>query len=246
MRLQGKTALVTGATSGIGAAIAQAFALEGAQVVITGRDAKRGQAIAQAIRETGGEAHVVVADLTKHQDIDRLVAWTHQAVGPLDILVNNAGIYPMAPTAQIDEATFDAVIATNLKAPFYLVASFAPQMAERGSGKIMNITTVLAHKGFAGASLYGATKAALTLLTRSWAAEFGPEGINVNAIVPHLVQTPALEGNAEVIDQIAQMLPARRTASPAEIAAAAVYLASSEADFVHGVTLPVDGGYLAI
>ena len=245
MRLQEKTALVTGATSGIGAAIAQAFAREGARVVIAGRNVQRGQAVAQTIRQAGGEAHVVVADLTSNQGIAHLVAQTQQAVGPLDILVNNAGIFPMAETAQIDEATFDAVIATNFKAPFYLVAAFAPQMAERGSGKVVNITTVLAHKGFAGASLYGATKAALTLLTRSWAAEFGPRGVNVNAIAPHLVRTPGIEGNSEMIDQVARTLPARRSASPAEIAAAAVYLASSDANFVHGVTLPVDGGYLA-
>ncbi len=246
MRLQGKTALVTGATSGIGEAIAHAFAREGAQVVIVGRNVQRGQAVAQTIQKAGGEAHVVIADLAKDQDIDRLVAQTHQAVGPLDILVNNAGIFPMAATAQIERPTFDAIIATNLKAPFYLVAAFAPPMVERGSGKIINITTVLAHKGFAGASLYGATKAALTLLTKSWAAEFGPEGVNVNAIAPHLVRTPGIEGDMEVIDRVAKTLPARRWAEPAEIAAAAVYLASSEANFVHGVTLPIDGGYLAI
>jgi NAD(P)-dependent dehydrogenase (short-subunit alcohol dehydrogenase family) len=246
MRLQGKTALVTGATSGIGAAIAQAFAQEGARVVLTGRSVERGQVIVQTIHQTGGEAHVVVADLTRDQDIAHLVAQTYQLVGPLDILVNNAGIFPMAETAQIDGATFDAVIATNLKAPFSLVAAFVPRMAERGSGKVINITTVLAHKGFAGAALYGATKAALTLLTRSWAAEFGPKGVNVNAIAPHLVRTAGIEGDMEVIEQVAKTLPARRWAEPAEIAAATVYLACSDADFVHGVTLPVDGGYLAI
>lgn len=152
----------------------------------------------------------------------------------------------MAETARIDEATFDAVIATNLRAPFLLTAAFAHQMAERGAGKIINITTVLAQKGFAGASLYGATKAALTLLTRSWAAEFGPGGVNVNAIAPHLIQTPGTEKHMEVVERVASTLPARRAAEPAEIAAAAVYLASDDANFVHGVMLPIDGGHLAI
>ncbi|HLZ63807.1 MAG TPA: glucose 1-dehydrogenase [Ktedonosporobacter sp.] len=246
MRLQGKTALVTGATSGIGEAIAQAFAREGAKVVIAGRHRQRGQAVAQTIRKAGGEAHVVLVDLANVHNIDHLIVQTRQAVGSLDILVNNAGMFPMAATAQIEEATFDSIIATNLKAPFYLVAAFAPQMVERGSGKIINITTVLAHKGSAGASVYGATKAALTLLTKSWAAEFGPGGVNVNAIAPHLVRTAGIEENMEGIEQAAKTLPARRWADPAEVAAAAVYLASAEANFVHGVTLPVDGGYLAI
>ncbi len=246
MRLQGKKALVTGATSGIGAAIAQAFAREGAQVVITGRHAQRAQTVAETIRANGGSAHIVVADLTSDEDLDRLIAQTHEAVGWLDILVNNAGIFPIIDTAKIDRAIFDAVVATNLRAPFYLTAAFAPRMAERGSGKVINITTVLAHKGFSGASIYGATKAALTLLTKAWAAEFGPKGVNVNAIVPHLVRTPGTGDDAELLDGIAQSLPARRSANPAEIAEAAVYLASSAADYIHGISLPVDGGYLAI
>jgi NAD(P)-dependent dehydrogenase (short-subunit alcohol dehydrogenase family) len=245
MRLQGKTALVTGATSGIGEAIALAFAREGAQVVITGRNASRGQVVVEKIREDGGSAHLVVADLTSRKGVDHLIAETYKAVGHIDILVNNAGIFPMADTALIDEATFDEVFATNVKAPFYLTAAFAPQMVERGAGKIINITTVLAHKGLSGGSIYGASKAALTLLTRSWAAEFGPGGVNVNAIVPHLVRTPGTEGSIEVLEQIANALPARRYGLPSEIAEAALYLASSAADYVHGVTLPVDGGFLA-
>ncbi|HEV8192262.1 MAG TPA: SDR family oxidoreductase, partial [Ktedonobacterales bacterium] len=177
---------------------------------------------------------------------DRLIAETRKVAGQIDILVNNAGIFPLAATALIDEATFDAVIATNVKAPFYLTAAVAPEMAEQGSGKIINVTTVLAHKGVSGGALYGASKAALTLLTKSWAAEFGPSGVNVNAIVPHLIRTPGTEESLEGLEQVASTLPARRYALPSEIADAAVYLASDEANYIHGVTLPIDGGYLAI
>jgi NAD(P)-dependent dehydrogenase (short-subunit alcohol dehydrogenase family) len=119
-------------------------------------------------------------------------------------------------------------------------------MAERGSGKIIDITTVLAHKGVSEGALYGASKAALTLLTKSWAAEFGPSGVNVNAIVPHLIRAPGTEESPEILERAAGTLPARRYALPSEIADAAVYLAGDEADYVHGVALPIDGGYLAI
>jgi len=245
MRLAHKTALVTGATSGIGEAIAHVFAREGAEMVITGRNAQRGQAVVDAIRGAGGAAHFVRADLTARQDITDLVAQTHALVGLVDILINNAGIFPMGATADIDEATFDAAIATNLKAPFFLTAALAPQMVERGSGTIINITTVVAHKGVAGTGLYGATKAALTLLTKSWADEFGPGGVNVNALVPHLIRTPGTEAELESLEQIARSLPARRYALPHEIAEAALYLASPQASYIHGVALALDGGYLA-
>ncbi len=246
MRLQGKTALVTGATSGIGEAIAQAFAREGARVVVTGRDKQRGKAVVEAIRAAGGSAAFVAADLTSTAGIDRLAREATEAFGPIDILVNNAGIYPFGPTAQTDEATFDAVIRLNVKAPFYLTAALAPQMAERGSGKIINMTTMAAHVGIAGYALYGASKAALTLLTKSWAAEYGPSGVNVNAISPGPTRTPGTVEMGEGLDQLARTLPAGRPADPAEIAEAAVYLASPEANFVHGITLPVDGGRMAI
>jgi NAD(P)-dependent dehydrogenase (short-subunit alcohol dehydrogenase family) len=246
MRLEHKTALVTGATSGIGEAIAHAFAREGAQVVITGRNTQRGHAVVDAIRAAGGSAHFVMADLTSQQDIQNLVSQTQTAVGLIDILVNNAAIFPMGATADIDEATFDAAMATNVKAPFFLTAALAPQMALRGSGKIINVTTVVAQKGVAGTALYGATKAALTLLTKSWADEFGPSGVNVNALVPHLIRTPGTEEQLESLEQIARSLPARRYALPAEVAEAALYLASDEASYIHGIALPVDGGYLAV
>ena len=246
MRLQGKTALVTGATSGIGQAIAEAFAREGARVVISGRNAQRGKAVVDAIRANGGQATFIAADQASVEGVRRLAREATAAFGPIDILVNNAGIFPFAPLEQVDEATFDATMATNVKGPFYLTAALAPQMAKRGSGKVINITTMAAHIGQPEMSLYGATKAALTLLTKSWATEFGPKGVNVNAISPGPVRTPGTEGMGEGLDQLAVTLPARRVADPSEIAAAAVYLASDEANYVHGATLPVDGGGIAI
>ena len=246
MRLQGKTALVTGSTSGIGQAIAEAFAREGARVVVSGRNAHRGKAVVEAIQAAGGTAAYVQADLITKAEADRLAREASEIFGPIDILVNNAGIYTFGPTAQTDEATFDAHIATNVKSPFYLTAALAPHMAEQRSGKVINITTMVAYIGEPGMALYGATKAALALLTKSWATEFGPSGVNVNAIAPGPTRTPGTAVLGEALDQLASTLPARRAASPSEIAEAAVYLASNEANFVHGVTLPVDGGRIAI
>src|SRR5215469_14802536 len=132
MCLQGKTALVTGGTSGIGQAIAEAFAREGARVVVSGRNVQRGQAVVDAIRTRGGQATFIAADQASVQGVRRLAKEATTVLGPIDILVNNAGIFPFAPTAQVDEATFDATFATNVKGPFYLTAALAPHMAERG------------------------------------------------------------------------------------------------------------------
>ena len=245
MRLKGKTALVTGSTSGIGRAIAEAFAREGASVVVTGRNMKRGAEVVQAITSSGGTAVFVQADLGTKNEADRLADQARVAVGQVDILVNNAGIFSFGPTSQTDEVTFDAHIATNVKTPYYLTAAIAPEMAEKGSGKVINITTMVAHVGQEGMALYGATKAALALLTKSWATEFGPAGVNVNAIAPGPTRTEGTEALGDGLDQLAGTLPARRAADPSEIAAAAVYLASDDAAFVHGATLPVDGGRIA-
>jgi NAD(P)-dependent dehydrogenase (short-subunit alcohol dehydrogenase family) len=246
LREQTRCASRGGGTSGIGQAIAEAFAREGARVVVSGRNAQRGQAVVDAIRAKGGQATFLAADQTSVEGVRRLAKEATTVLGPIDILVNSAGIYPSAPTTQVDEATFDATIATNVKGPFYLTAALAPQMAERGGGKIINITTMAAHVGIPEMALYGATKAALTLLTKSWATEFGPKGVNVNAISPGPTRTPGSAGMGEGLEQLAQTLPAKRAAFPSEIAEAAVYLASDEANFVHGATLPVDGGRIAV
>jgi NAD(P)-dependent dehydrogenase (short-subunit alcohol dehydrogenase family) len=244
MRLQGKTALVTGATSGIGEVLAEAFAREGAKVGVVGRNEQRGKQVAERIRAAGGSATFLAADMTSKTDIDHLVKQADEMFGLVDILVNNAGIYPLGPTAQVDESTFDAVINTNLKGPFFLSAALLPRMAQRGSGKVINITTGAV--GVSGAALYLASKAALTLLTKSWAAEFAASGVNVNAIAPGPTVTPGTTAQGTtVIDRLASVIPAHRVAQATELVGAAVYLASDEASYVHGATLPVDGGSTA-
>ncbi len=157
-------------------------------MIVSGRNAQRGKEVVEAIQAAGGTSAFVQADLNTKAAADHLATEAGNAFGPIDILVNNAGIFAFGPTAQTDETTFDAHIATNVKSPYYLTAALAPRMAERGSGKVINITTMVAHVGEPGMALYGATKAALALLTKSWATEFGPSGVNVNAMhpVPHV------------------------------------------------------------
>jgi NAD(P)-dependent dehydrogenase (short-subunit alcohol dehydrogenase family) len=242
-RLEGKTALVTGATSNIGRAIAEEFAAEGAHVVVSGRSGQRGTEVVDGIRSRGGRAEFVQADLDGSPEASRALAQEATSVlgGRIDILVNNAGIYPGGSTPAIDEKTFDQVYAVNVKAPFFLTAAIAPAMVEAGGGAIINLGSWIARLGVPSSPLYSSTKGAVETLTRAWAAEFGPEGVRVNAISPGVVREKVL---GEVRPGEANMngTPAGRMGRPQEIAHAAVYLASDESAFVHGIVLDVDGG----
>ncbi len=245
-RLAGKTALVTGATSNIGRAIAVAFAAEGAQVLVAGRNETRGKAVVADIEAAGGQAGFIAADLDgsatrSHElaaDATRLLG------GRIDILVNNAGIYPGAATPATDEATFDQVYAVNVKAPFFLTAAVAPGMAAAGGGAIINLGSWIARLGIPVGALYSSSKGAMETLTRAWAAEFGPSGVRVNAISPGVVHEPAPEPAAG--DAMMHGTPAGRHGTPDAIAHAAVYLASDEAEFVQGTVIDVDGGRVGV
>ncbi|MFD1722807.1 SDR family NAD(P)-dependent oxidoreductase [Amnibacterium endophyticum] len=243
----GTTALVTGGTSGIGRAAAAALAARGAHVVISGRDAARGDAAVAAIRDAGGAADFVAADLSDAESARALAARAMElGGGHVDVLVNSAGIFPFGPTAETTQADLDQVLAINVAAPYFLVAALAPAMAERGHGAIVNVTTMVAEFGAAGMGLYGASKAAMVLLTKSWAAEFGPAGVRVNAVSPGPTRTEGTAAMGEALDQLAAAGPAGRPGEPEEIAEAIVFLAADEAAFVHGAVLPVDGGRIAV
>ena len=245
--LTGKTALVTGGNSGIGRAVAKELAGRGAHVVLTGRDADRGEQAVALIRAAGGTADFVKADLGDEASARALARQAEElGGGHVDILVNSAGIFPFGPTHDTAEDDFDRVFSVNVKTPFFLVAELAPKMAGRGGGAIVNVTTMVAEFGMPNMALYGSSKAALVLLTKSWAAEYGPSGVRVNAVSPGPTRTEGTAGMGEALDQLASVAPAGRPGQPEEIASAIAYLASEEASFVHGVTLPVDGGRLAI
>lgn len=242
------TALVTGATSGIGAAIAHRLASGDIHVLVCGRDQDRGHAVVNSIREAGGRADFIHADLGGAAAAARELATRARAVAgrPIDVLVNNAAIGMVAPTPGFSEEAFDAMIATNLKAPFYLVGALAPAMAADGAGAIINISSIAGQLGLPGMSVYGATKAALTLLTKSWAAEFGPRGVRVNSVVVGPTLTPGSAELGDALDQLAAQAPAGRVAQADEIASAVAFLVSESASFIHGAILAVDGGRTAV
>jgi NAD(P)-dependent dehydrogenase (short-subunit alcohol dehydrogenase family) len=241
--LAGSVALVTGATSGIGRATALSLARRGAHVLVAGRDQARGDAVVDTIRTQGGKADFLAAELGDAGSARELARRALElGGGRVDILVNNAGIGVFGPTERTGEDLFDSLYAINVKVPFFLVAELAPAMAERGKGTIVNVSTMVAGFGAPGMALYGSTKAALNLLTKAWAVEYGPRGVRVNAVSPGPTRTEGVEVMGDALDQLASLAPAGRVATPDEIAAAITYLASDAASFVHGAVLPVDGG----
>jgi NAD(P)-dependent dehydrogenase (short-subunit alcohol dehydrogenase family) len=196
----------------------------GAHVLVGGRNAVRGEAVVTSLRASGAKADFIAVDLGSSDSARELARRaTELGDGHVDILVNNAAIFPMGPTASMDGDDIDAAFAINVKVPFVLAAEF----------------------GMPGTSLYGASKAALVLLTKAWAAEFGPSGVRVNAVNPGPTRTEGTAVLGEAIDEFAALAPAGRPASPDEIAAAITYLASDDASFVHGAILAVDGGRTA-
>jgi NAD(P)-dependent dehydrogenase (short-subunit alcohol dehydrogenase family) len=242
-----RTALITGGTSGIGFATARKLAQLGIHVLVVGRNAERGTKAAEEIRAAGGKADFISADLRDAASAREVAKRANElGNGQVDILINNAGIFPFGLTHEMTEEQFDRVFSVNVKAPYFLVAELAPLMAKRGKGAIVNLSTMVADFGMPGMSLYGSTKAAINLLTKAWAAEYGPKGVRVNAVSPGPTRTEGTEAMGEGLEQLAAQAPAGRPATAEEIAEAIVFLATDRASFIHGANLAVDGGRTAI
>ncbi|MER6442266.1 SDR family oxidoreductase [Streptomyces sp. NPDC001185] len=237
--LQGRKALVTGATSGIGKSVARNLSRQGATVVLHGRDQARGEAAVKEITAEGGNARFIAADLADADDTLRLAA----EAGAVDILVCNAGLYEFTSTAATDAASFDRQIAVNTRAPFLLVGALAPGMAERGRGSIVLVGSRAARQPAPIGAAYGASKAGVEVLTRYWAAEFGASGVRVNTVSPGPVHTEGVQAMlGEHIAALDATNARGRAGAPAEIAEIVSFLAGPASSYVNGAVLFADGG----
>ena len=248
MRLIDRTAIVTGAGSGIGRAIGELFAKEGAQVVSVDRIGARANDSAEQIKNAGGRAVAVEADVTQAVDIARMVATALATFGRLDILVNNAGWSEGDDILSIDEETWDFNLQVDLKSVFLCSKAVLPYLLTQKSGAIVNISSVNGLTGL-GEEAYSAAKAGIINLTQNMAVKYGPQSVRVNCICPGTIRTPIwqprLEKDPQVFERLAQWYPLGRVGEPEDVANAALFLASDEAAWITGATLLVDGGLTA-
>jgi NAD(P)-dependent dehydrogenase (short-subunit alcohol dehydrogenase family) len=247
---RGKVALVTGGTSGIGRATAVAFAKAGAQVVVSGRREKEGLAVVEEITKAGGTAHFVKADVAKEADVKRLVEETVAKFGRLDVAFNNAGVEWAGPIPEATEADYRRVFDINVWGVLVAMKYEIPAMLKTGGGAVVNTSSIAGHVGMGGVSVYVASKFAVEGLTKTAALEFAKQGVRVNAVAPAAIVTDMIDRfvGGETSDQgkgLAAMHPVGRMGRSEEVAAAVLYLASDDAKFTTGVSLPVDGGWLA-
>jgi 3-oxoacyl-[acyl-carrier protein] reductase len=244
--LQGRVALITGAAAGFGEAIARRFVAEGAKVLVADLDGSRAQDVATSL---GASARAVRCDVSSRADVDAAVAACVDAFGGVDILVNNAGTtHRNQSMLEVDEATFDRVFAVNVKSIFHTTQAVVPLMKARRSGCIVNIGSTAGIRPRPGLTWYNASKGAVNLLSKSMAAELGPDGIRVNAVCPVMSPTALIEQFLGVPDtpearaKVVAGIPLGRMSTPEDVAEATLYLASDAARFITGVELPVDGG----
>jgi NAD(P)-dependent dehydrogenase (short-subunit alcohol dehydrogenase family) len=240
--MSGMIALVTGGGEGIGKAVAKQLALEGAHVVAHSQDSRSGEAVVEEIRALGGTARYETANLANVADVRSLAI----NAGPVDVLVNAANYCHPASTVETSLEVFTTQMAVNVRAPFLLVQELAPRMAMQGNGVIVNLTSFTATSAGRGRGVFGAAKAALELLTRTWADEFGVEGVRVNAVAagPTQIDNPAVSGPID--DPLASAVVIGRAAAPDEIAHVVVFLCSAGASYINGAVVPVHGGLRAL
>ena len=246
-RLDGKTALVSGASKGIGEAMARGLAEFGAKVVVSSRKQEAVDAVAEELRANGLEATAIAANMGSIDDIQSLLDKTVEIYGGLDIIVNNAAANPVfGPVQNTDERAFDKIIDVNLKGPFELCKRAHPIMQRRGGGSIINISSIGGLKPESGIGIYSVSKAAIISLTQAMAQDWGADGIRVNAICPGLIKTKfseALWQDQQIHDQFVNRIPLGRIGEPGDIAGLAVYLASDASAYCSGGFYMVDGGY---
>ena len=245
MRLKGKSAIITGGGSGIGLACTQLFCDEGAQVAIIGRRKERLESTA---KEVGDQILTIVGDLTKNDDLNRLVSETLNKFGKIDIVINNSGMFAGSPVHETKDEDWDNIMDTNMRCVFQLTKRILPHMMERKSGTFIHISSILGLIAVPGVAAYNVSKGALLQFNRSLAMEYGPMGIRSNAVCPGLVQTEMtkeLMKDEGLMKEWSKDYPIGRFGTPEDIANACLYLASDESSFVTGVALPVDGGFTA-